>query len=77
MTGQRGRIGFVLGGGGDLGAAEVGMLRALLERGILPDLVVTDIFMPERDGFEVIMECKRRRIRFLVISGGADTGDAD
>lgn len=34
------RTAFVLGGGGMLGAAEVGMLRALLERGILPDLVV-------------------------------------
>ncbi|WP_236655989.1 patatin-like phospholipase family protein [Streptacidiphilus jiangxiensis] len=31
---------FVLGGGGALGACEVGMLRALLEAGIAPDLVV-------------------------------------
>ena len=31
---------FVLGGGGVLGAVEVGMLRALFERGITPDLVV-------------------------------------
>ena len=31
---------FVLGGGGQLGASEVGMLRALLERGITADLVV-------------------------------------
>src|SRR4051794_9191017 len=31
---------FVLGGGGQLGAHEVGMLRALLERAIRPDLVV-------------------------------------
>lgn len=31
---------FVLGGGGMLGAAEVGMLRALLEAGIEPDLVL-------------------------------------
>jgi NTE family protein len=31
---------FVLGGGGVLGAAEVGMLRALSERGIHPDLIV-------------------------------------
>ena len=31
---------FVLGGGGQLGAHEVGMLRALLERGHAPDLVV-------------------------------------
>lgn len=33
-------VAFVLGGGGHLGAAEVGMLRALLERDIRPDLVV-------------------------------------
>src|SRR4051794_14406799 len=31
---------FVLGGGGQLGASEVGMLRALIERGVTPDLVV-------------------------------------
>lgn len=31
---------FVLGGGGLLGAAEVGMLQALLARGVRPDLVV-------------------------------------
>ena len=31
---------FVLGGGGVLGAVEVGMLRALFERGIQPDLVL-------------------------------------
>ncbi len=31
---------FVLGGGGLLGAAEVGMMRALLEHGIRPDVIV-------------------------------------
>jgi NTE family protein len=31
---------FVLGGGGKWGAVEVGMLDALLERGIVPDLVL-------------------------------------
>ena len=31
---------FVLGGGGILGAHEVGMLRALAEAGIKPDLIV-------------------------------------
>src|SRR4051812_6076779 len=31
---------FVLGGGGQLGAHEAGMLRALLERGVVPDMVV-------------------------------------
>lgn len=33
-------IAFVLGGGGNLGAIQVGMLRALAERGVVPDLVV-------------------------------------
>jgi NTE family protein len=35
-----GETAFVLGGGGLLGAAEVGMLRALLEAGVRPDLVL-------------------------------------
>ena len=35
-----GPVAFVLGGGGVLGAGEVGMLRALLEAGIRPDLVL-------------------------------------
>jgi len=35
-----GRTAFVLGGGGMLGATEVGMLHALAERDIRPDLVV-------------------------------------
>ena len=36
----RGGTAFVLGGGGVLGAAEVGMLQALFEHDIRPDLVV-------------------------------------
>ncbi len=41
MTGRTpGRTAFVLGGGGLLGAVEVGMVRALFERGIRPDLVL-------------------------------------
>jgi NTE family protein len=35
-----GGVAFVLGGGGLLGAAEAGMLRALLEAGIVPDVVL-------------------------------------
>jgi NTE family protein len=34
------RVAFVLGGGGNLGAIQVGQLRALLERKIVPDAVV-------------------------------------
>ena len=34
------RVAFVLSGGGNLGAVQVGMLRALTEAGVRPDLVV-------------------------------------
>ncbi len=40
MPGSEEKTAFVLGGGGLLGAVEVGMLRALFERGIVPDLVL-------------------------------------
>ena len=33
-------VGFVLGGGGSLGAVQVGMLEALAERRVTPDLVI-------------------------------------
>lgn len=34
------RVAFVLGGGGRWGAVEVGMLRALVEAGVVPDVIV-------------------------------------
>ena len=34
------RTAFVLAGGGNQAVSEVGMLRALLERGIIPDVIV-------------------------------------
>jgi NTE family protein len=34
------RTAFVLGGGGNLGAVQVGMLRAVMERGVVPDLLL-------------------------------------
>ena len=37
---HRPRTAFVLGGGGNLGAVQVGMLRALLERHIRPDVLI-------------------------------------
>ncbi|WP_374309708.1 response regulator transcription factor [Dongia sp.] len=42
-------------------------------RAIQPDLVVTDIFMPERDGIEVLREVKKSRpeTRVVAISGGS------
>lgn len=37
---RRRRIAFILSGGGSLGAVQVGMLRALFEAGIWPDLIL-------------------------------------
>ena len=36
-----------------------------------PDLIILDIFMPEKDGLEVLMELRRRshKLRVLVTSG--------
>ena len=38
--GRRDAVAFVLSGGGNLGALQVGMLRALLEARVTPDLIV-------------------------------------
>lgn len=38
--GAAGKCAFVLSGGGSLGAVQVGMLRALFEQGVRPDLVI-------------------------------------
>jgi NTE family protein len=40
LFGHRARTAFVLGGGGNLGSIQVGQLRALFERGIVPDVVI-------------------------------------
>ena len=39
-AGERPRTAFVLSGGGNQGVAQVGMLRAVIERGIVPDVVI-------------------------------------
>ena len=40
LAGPAGQVAFVLGGGGVLGATQVGMLRALVEAEIRPDLIL-------------------------------------
>jgi DNA-binding response OmpR family regulator len=44
-----------------------------------PQVVITDIIMPRKEGLEVIMELRRRHpaIRLIAISGGGRTKSAD
>ena len=41
-----------------------------------PDVVITDIFMPNRDGIEVVMELKHSypRTKIIAMTGGGQTG---
>jgi DNA-binding response OmpR family regulator len=52
--------------------AEDGRMGLILFEKIMPDVVVTDIIMPERDGIELILGMKKlsKNIKIIAISGG-------
>lgn len=41
------------------------------------DLVITDIYMPNQDGLAVVIECKKRKIPVIAMSGGAELVQID
>jgi len=50
-----------------------GEVGARLYRENLPDLILTDLFMPEQEGLQTIMELKKDfpGVKIIAISGGA------
>ena len=48
-------------------------------REMTPDVVLTDIIMPEKEGIETIMEVRRthREIKVIAMSGGGPTRNMD
>lgn len=59
--------------GHDVSSAADGAVGLKIFREERPDLVITDIYMPEKEGLETIMELRASgyRTRILVISGGS------
>jgi DNA-binding response OmpR family regulator len=60
----------------EAGNGNEGLTRIALA---IPDVVITDILMPDKEGIETILELRRRypTIRIIAISGGGRTGNKD
>jgi CheY-like chemotaxis protein len=67
------------GAGHSVLVAGDGQQAVTLMRQGLPDLVLTDLFMPERDGFDIIrwLQSSPATIPFVVMSGGGSAGAGD
>lgn len=82
--GSRQRTAFVLGGGGNLGAVQIGMLQALLERDLTPDVLVgcsvgalnaaAMASQPTLDGVERLRQVWLDPATWQVFSSGKLTG---
>jgi two-component system, chemotaxis family, chemotaxis protein CheY len=66
-------------GGHRVTTASNGLLGLALFRDMLPDLVVTDIIMPEQEGLGTIMAIRREfpAAKIIAISGGGRMGNLD
>jgi DNA-binding NtrC family response regulator len=65
--------------GYDVGVAESGLQGIRMVSARKPDLVVTDILMPDKEGLETILELKRSApdLPIFAMSGGSLNGPID
>ena len=65
--------------GYDVLGAEDGEQGLAVFRSERPDLVITDLVMPVKDGMETIVEIRRERpeTKIIAVSGGARVGNTD
>jgi len=58
--------------GYQVATAADGRQASALYRSHTPDIVITDIYMPDRDGLEALMELRRDfpRVKVIAMSGG-------
>jgi len=65
--------------GFDVVAAEDGVRGMKAFRSETPDLVITDIIMPEQEGIQTILQIRKERpgAKIIAISGGGRVGNAD
>jgi DNA-binding response OmpR family regulator len=59
--------------------AQDGAVGMNLLRDHLADLIITDLFMPEKEGIETIMEVRKcfPQVKIIAMSGGGRTGTLD
>src|SRR5262245_18257131 len=62
--------------GHELSVAENGKTAISRATEFQPDIVITDILMPDRDGYELIMDLRRQhpQVKIIAMSGGAYSG---
>jgi CheY-like chemotaxis protein len=65
--------------GYEIATAEDGVRGMAMFRSEQPDLVITDIIMPEQEGIETIAEMRKARpdAKIIAVSGSGRFGDAD
>jgi len=65
--------------GYEIEVAEDGAVGLKLLHEHLPDLIITDLFMPEKEGIETMIEVRKHfpQVKIIAISGGGRMGKLD